>query len=319
VAEWKTDAELYDAAYRVGRKVVDMYTDDGAFIGVGQPLDAVMNGFREDAEFFMSLDPRKIIDEFERLRRAAADTGHNAEAESILTAAEGHLIANWHGAAAEKFAHQMSYARTFMGQQQEQLAFAAHSMGTAYSLAVHARSSYHNIAEATIGQCDNEIAEHGKRNTKAAIGLLGEIAKACITGFSLPAKAGEVTVWALENFVAIGTKAGEVALEGDDCAKVTNSYVQAIRGLKGSFEDGLNQLRMWLDEQEGSLAQDKVPLLEPLPASVDVKGADFSYGSFFHEERGRDSFGPRVEQQRKMNASKFYEPTGPIGERLAGR
>jgi hypothetical protein len=318
MSDWLTDAQLYDTAERLGKKIVEMYTHAGKFIGAGTVRDGVMDGVRYDAEIFMSLDPQRIIDEFQRMQRAARDTGDNAEAAGHLRTAGSHLTANWHGGAADRFAQQMSYAETFMEQQQRELAFAAHSMGTAYSLAVHARRNYHNLAEATIAQCDNEIAAQTGRTTKAAVGMLGEIAKSCITGFSVAVKAGEVTVWALENFVSIAAKGGEIMLEGDECEKVTASYNRGQRQLTASFEDGLNEVRKWVDTQEGELAKDKIPLLEPLPLDTDVNGADFSYGKFFHEDRSRDTFSPRVEEQRKKPEQHQDRPVGLIGRRLSG-
>jgi hypothetical protein len=318
MTDWVSDGQLYDVADQLGKKIIEMYTHAGEFISAGTNRNAILASVRVDADRFLSLDPQRIVDEYQRMLRAARDTGDNAEAASHLRVASGHLTANWHGDAAQRFAQQMSYAETFMEQQQRELSFAAHSMGTAYSLAVHARRNYLNLAEAAISQCEKEIADEDTRTAKAQVGMLGEIAKACITGFSAIAKSGEVTVWALENFVSIAAKGREITLEGSNHNAVLNSYNNAVGDLTVSFEDGLNEIRKWLDTQESELAKDKIPLLEPLPVYTDVNGADFSYGKFFHEDRGRDVFTQSVEAQRKPPVEENNDPTGPIGLRLAG-
>jgi hypothetical protein len=67
MADWKTDSELYEVADRLGRKIVDMYTTGGVWISAGINLNAVLDSVRADAEIFLSLDPQRIVDEFQRM------------------------------------------------------------------------------------------------------------------------------------------------------------------------------------------------------------------------------------------------------------
>jgi hypothetical protein len=54
------------------------------------------------------------------------------------------------------------------------------------------------------------MAKQAERDNKALIGMFGEIAKACITGFVKPDKASTVVRWGLETFIDIGGKTHEV-------------------------------------------------------------------------------------------------------------
>ncbi|MEV4318274.1 hypothetical protein [Actinocrispum sp. NPDC049592] len=319
MADWKTDAELYDVAQELGNKIADMYTDAGVWVSAGTNVNAVVESVRLDAEDFMSLDPQKIIDEFERMQRAASQTGEDAVAKALLDEAGIRLQANWNGEAALAFGHQMSYIETFMQQQDNQIGFAAHCMGTLYALAVNARRSYHDIANATIAACEKEMKEQTDRENKALVSILGEVAKACIAGFTRFESAGEVVKWGLDGFISAGSATYQAVMEGSEAKEVVQRYLQTRNNLRGSFEDGLNQLTKWITLQESELAKVRVPLLEPLPLCMDIKGADFSYDRFFSTERDPASFGPKVEQEReKLKNEQIGRPAGLIGRRLAG-
>ena len=150
MAVWKTDTELYGIAERLGNKIVDMYDLSGTIIPHGAPREGVIESLRIDADIFASLDPRRITDEFERMQRAAKDLGEDATAQGLLESANNKLTTIWRGEAAEAFGHQMTYIEMFMQQQDRALTAAAHSMGTAFTLSLHARSSYYELADATI-------------------------------------------------------------------------------------------------------------------------------------------------------------------------
>lgn len=318
MADWKTDSELYEVADQLANKIMQMYTDAGVFIPVGQKRDAVLESVRLDTETYMSLDPQKIIDEFQRMQHAARDTGEDAVARGLLQASNIKIGSAWFGEAADAFGHQMTYIEVFMQQQEAQIMFAAHSMGTLYTLAVQARRSYHDLAGATISACQKEMGEQRERDNKAMVGIFGEIAKACITGFVKPGKPSEVVRWGLETFIDIGSKTHEVLVDGSEAENVVGSYNSARQQLQGSFEDGLNQLTKWINMQENELSKDKVHLLEPLPLCTDVDSPDFSYQKFFSPERDPSSFGPRTELERRKIHEERNRPSGLIGHRLDG-
>ncbi|SMD20756.1 hypothetical protein [Kibdelosporangium aridum] len=317
MADWKTDAELYDIANRLGRKIIEMYSKAGVWISAGLYVDTLIKNIVMDAETYMSLEPQRIIDEFERMQKAARDTGEDAVSKATLNTAAIKL-GEWTGAGAEAFMDQMNYIQTFMEQQNRQILFAAHCMGTAYSLAVNARRNYYELADATIAACDKEMKKQAERDTKATIGILSEIATACITGFGKPDKAATVVRWGLESFVAIGAKTGEVVIEGSEAPEVVSSYTRARSNLESSFHDGLAELTRWIEVQERDLAEVKNPILEPLQREIDVTGADFDYGKFFHDARDPAVFGAKVEQERKKIQEEQNRPPGLIGQRLDG-
>jgi hypothetical protein len=319
MADWKTDSELYEIADRLGHKIVDMYTKAGVFIGAGTSRNAVIDSVRLDADIYTSLDPQKIVDEFKRMRRAAKDTGEDAVAKSLLDAANNKLTGGiWHGEAADAFGHQMSHIETFTQQQEAEIMFAAHGMGTAYTLAVQARRSFHDLADASIAACAKEMDEQTKRDNKAMIGIFGEIAKACVTGWVKPESGAEVVRWGLESFIDIGSATREALVEGSETEDVVASYLRTQRELKASFEDGLNILAKWISMQDAELSKDKVPLLEPLPPCTSVNGPDFSYDKFFNRDRDPGSFRTKVEQEHKKILDEQNRPNGLIGKRLAG-
>ncbi|MFC0109215.1 hypothetical protein [Kibdelosporangium aridum] len=317
VAEWKTNDELYDIARLLGRKIIDMYTKADVWVPAGFHVESIIGGLEADAEKYTTLEPQKIIDEFERIQKAARDTGENAVAKAVLTTAAA-ALSQWHGDGAKAFIGQMSYIDTFTDQQNRQILFAAHCMGTAYSLAVHARRNYYELAEATIAACDKEMDNQTDRDNKATIGILSEIATACITGFAKPDKAATVVRWGLESFVAIGSKTAEVVIEGSEAPAVVASYNRARTGLENSFQDGLAELTKWIGLQEQDLAQVKNPIIEPLQPEIDVAGADFSYGKFFHTDRDPATFNGKVDQERKKLQEEQDRPAGLIGQRLDG-
>ncbi len=318
MADWKTDGELYDVAQQLGNKIADMYTKAGVWVSAGTNVDAIVESMRMDAEEFMSLDPQKIVDEFDRMQRAATQTGEDAIAKALLDEANIRLQAKWSGDAAVAFGHQMSYIETFMHQQDNQIGFAAHCMGTLYALAVNARRSYHDIASATIAACEKEMKEQTERDNKAIVSILSEVAKACIAGFTRFENAGEVVKWGLDGFISAGSATYQAVMEGSEAPEVVTRYMQTRDNLRGSFEDGLNQLTKWITLQENELAQVRVPLLEPLPLCIDIKGADFSYDRFFTEDRDNASFGPKVERERQRLKNEAGRPAGLIGHRLDG-
>jgi uncharacterized protein YukE len=318
MADWKTDTELYDIAERLGNKIISMYNVDGVYIPNDGPRQSVVESIRMDADIFTSMDPRKIMDEFERMQRAAKDVGEDAVAQGLLQSANNKLTTIWRGEAAEAFGHQMTYIETFMRQQDKQLTFAAHSMGTAYTLAVHARSSFYELADATIAKCEQEIKETMERDNKAALAILTEIVKACITGFSQPESAGELVRWGLESFIDISKETQNVLIDGSKAEEVVASYIRARDNLKNSYTEGLNILGKWLSVQDSSLSQEKIPLLEPMPACTDVRSPDFSYGKFFDKERDPATFGGNVDQERQKMLDQQNQPAGLIGRRLDG-
>lgn len=332
---WKSDSALGMIAFDLGRKVIEMYDSCGTPIPTtyvdprgphrGSPSHDAQQTFIEmfilDAEDFTSLDPQKIIDEYQRMRQAADATGTESGADQHLGTARTKLAAGWHGEAAVAFAEQLENIGKFMDQQQERLVYAMQAMGTAFGLAVQFRQSYFDLAETTIEACRAVMAKHpdAPTVTSTMIEIGSELVKLGVgaVGAKSPKELAKVGIeWFKEEFQ--GAVKEKVSIDSSDAARVLDGYVNARSRLRGSFEDGLGQLGMWLDRQRGSYFSLRVPILEPLPASCDVRGPDFSYGKFFNDGHDATAYAPKVEQERKKFAEENPRPDGPIHRRLKG-
>ncbi|WP_436494714.1 hypothetical protein [Actinokineospora sp. HUAS TT18] len=314
---------MHDVAVRLGEKIIEMYTDAGEWVPSwggpgGNPRQTYIESLVIDAQEFMALDPQKITDEYFRIQGAAQRT-YSGEAKAELEVAGSRLAANWHGEAATEFAKQMSYAESFMEQQAERMAFAMQALCTAYHLAVEIRRSYVDLAEAAIAACDVEMGKQAGREAKARVGLGSELVKAVIGGLGLKG-ALEIVKQTIDGAVSVVSKTEEIELEGSEAGEVVNLYLAGRDRLRHHWESGLWDIRDWLAQQDSALSKDSVPLLEPMPSSVDVYSPDFSYKHFYSDHHAPETYAPRVEEQRRklIDAKNLEEPSGLIGHLLAG-
>jgi hypothetical protein len=278
-----------------------------------------INSFIADAEDFMSVEPQKVEAEFERmLGEGSVINVLGSTQGGALENANARLAANWHGAAADAFAAQMFNIQRFLDEQRDRVLQAAKAMGTLYKLTIETRRSYYNLAEATIAACAKEMTDQENRDTKADIGILGEIVSAGLSLFNLE-KAVDLLKEGLKGFTDITTKSVEISLEGSAAPEVVESYIRGRNQLRESFDSGLHELAKWIKDQHSQLRGESMPILEPLPACVDITGPDFRYEIFQHEDRDPGAYGPKVEQQRAELAEVNHRTSDPeIGRRLDG-
>src|SRR6266540_3003136 len=155
---WRTNEHMAQLAHELGTEITQMLDNETGGVPNYPPLvpggapspnpqKMIVDSIVADAVDFMSLEPQKIADEYQRMQSAADATGENGEAKRNLKIALAQIAANWHGAAAVAFAGQMSNIEEFMDQQEMNLLVAAQAMGTAFGLAVRIRESYCNLAE----------------------------------------------------------------------------------------------------------------------------------------------------------------------------
>jgi uncharacterized protein YukE len=328
VADWLTNEELALTAHRLGTAVMAMYDKAGIIVSLpayagGTPSpdsrQTFINSFIADAEDFMSVEPQKVEDEYHRMHQEGDKLDKIASAEGgALENANARLAGNWHGAAADAFAAQMFNIQRFLDEQRDRTLQAAQAMGTLYKLAIETRRSYYNLAEATIAACEKEMADQDNRDTKAEVGMLGEIVSAGLSLVSLE-KAVDLLKEGLKGFTDITTKSVEISLEGSEAPDVVESYIRGRNQLRESFDSGLHELAKWIKDQDSQFRGGSMPILEPLPACLDITGPDFRYEIFQHEDRDPASYGPRVEQQRAELAEMNHRTSDPeIGRRLAG-
>ncbi|SDC43159.1 Protein of unknown function [Actinokineospora iranica] len=80
----------------------------------------------------------------------------------------------------------------------------------------------------------------------------------------------EIASQGLQAFVSITVQLEEISLEGSEAAKVVDAYSKGRNRLREWFQDGLDQLRTWIEKQERMFDGDDVPLLAPLPALIAI-------------------------------------------------
>lgn len=316
---WRTNEQIADLAHRLGTNVTQMLDNEGPGVPDFPPLtpggppsynpqQTIVDSIVSDSVDFMSLEPQKISDEYLRMQKVADDTGENGDAKRNLKIALAQIAANWHGDAALAFAGQMSNIEEFMNQQERNLLVAAQAMGTAFGLAVHMRESYCDLAENTIAACKNVIAKQSPGGgPRAGIAIGVEIVKAGIKLADIDT-VKKLKDWAIERFLDVVKGAVEVV----------ESYLRARDQLRRSFEDGLKQLRDWLNDQHWAYLRKPIPLLVPLPSSVEVASPDFSYDKFFNDHHDPGAYSPKVERERKKYVDEQH-PHGVIADRLGGQ
>lgn len=324
---WRTNEQMAQLARELGTEITQMLDNEGPGVPNFPPLtpggapsdnpqQMLVDSIVADAVDFMSLEPEKIADEYRRMQKAADDTGENGDAKRNLKIALTQIAANWHGDAAVAFAGQMSNIEEFMDQQERNLLTAAQAMGTAFGLAVRMRESYYNLAENTIAACRNVLAKQNQgESPRAGLAMGVDIVKSGIDLVDIDT-VKKLKDWAVGKFFdALKAAVEEKPIEDSGAGQVVDSYVRSRDQLRRSFEDGLNQLRDWLNDQHWAYIRKPIPLLEPLPSYTHVESPDFSYERFSNDHHNAGSYTPRVEQERKRYVEEKH-PSGVIAQRL---
>ena len=325
---WRTNEQLAQLAHRLGTAITTMLDHEGPGVPDFPPLTpggapsdnpqrTLVDSIVADAVDFMSLEPQKVADEYQRMQQAADDTGENGEAKGNLKIALTQIAANWHGDAAVAFARQVSNIEEFMNQQERNLLVAAQAMGTAFSLAVRIRESYCDLAETTIAACRNVIDEQNQgESPKAGLAMGLEIVKSGVDLADLDS-VKKFKGWAIDKFFdALTDAVEEQPVDDSGAGQVVDSYLRSRDQLRRSYEAGLEQLRDWLNNQHWAYLRKPIPLLAPLPSCAHVESPDFSYEKFLNDHHSPGTYGSKVEQERKKLVE-AQPPSGAIAERLA--
>src|SRR5437660_7590859 len=285
--DWKNDATLGLVALNLGQKVVEMYDSCGIPIPddyldpkgppVGDVQQKVIEMFILDAEDYTSMDPQKIVDEYQRMQKPADATGtEGSEAAIHLDTAHGLVLAHWQGDAAIAFAEQLDKITKFMDQQQERLVYAMQAMGMAFGMAVQFRQSYFDLAQATIEACRDVIDKRPPEPTVNSVMIALGREMVTLTVEALGAKnPKELAKTAIGWFKDKFEKSKEsVSVGNGDASRVLNGYLDARQRLRDSYDGGLSRLRDWLDAQRSAYFSLNVPILDPLPSCTDVHSPD---------------------------------------------
>jgi len=289
VSDWVSDDEIWTAENSLRDTFVAMLDDE--LPASGYPRDQI-EGLRRDTQLFVSVDPQKIADEYERVHKAAEAIGENVEAVPALRQSIRYLN-NWTGAAADEFKKQIDKMEIFCDEQQTRLLRGVQGLAAAYVVAVNGRSSFLGLLKATNAAGINEIDDQKKEDTKLASALLFDMAAGLLEGD--PRK---MLAWATVNLVEIGKDVMDRVVEGNDADQVMDSYRREADTLVRSFEDALNHIANDFGNQTADACQPS-GMLKPLPPICDVGSPDFRWENFQDTVHDPGPVGPVVEEERK--------------------
>ncbi len=300
MASWVTDDELYGAAERCATKMIEMYHD-----WVGNPdkhpkgptnlPKTLIDSLRLDAEDFMFFDPQKLVEEYDRVRNIATAIGDNPDLAGDFAETDAHLV-NWTGDAATEFKRRLGMIKEYAELQQTNIGEGMRALLMLAQLAMHARSDYLELVEATIAAAEHEIGEQSKRAAIAALSVASEIVD---WGLNLDPK--KIMTDSVGMLAKVGTAIAQYEIEGDDADVVVDHYLQAKNHLLDSNRNVLEWVaKQFLEQRVDEAVERGQPLRKPLPVYCQVDSPDFRYENF-QSTRGGDPgpIAPTVEEERQ--------------------
>jgi hypothetical protein len=289
VGNWRTNKDIEDAV----NSLRDLFTamQDGDFPASGYPRTQI-DGLARDREIYLSIDPQKVSDEYERVYKATLAIGDNYEAVAELRQSIRYLT-NWTGAAADEFKKQIDKMEVFCDEQQTRMLRGLMGLAATYAVAVEGRDSFYRLLLATEAAGRKEMEDQAKEDTKLQSALLFDIATGILSGD--PKKLlGSAVVTAVE----IGKDVVDRAIEGNDADQVMGSYRREADWLNESFGSALDRIRADLNNQIHDAVQPS-DMFKPLPLICDVSSPDFRYENFQDSVHSPGAIGPVVEDERK--------------------
>jgi len=299
MADWVTDDQLYDAADRCARKLIQMYHDwigdpSKHPRGAGNLPMTIIDSLRLDAEDFMFLDPQKLVEEYNRVLEVAKRIGTNTDLAQDIAETNAHLI-NWTGDAATQFKRRLGAIDEYCDLQQTNIALGLQGLLMAFQLAVHARADYLELAEATIAAAEHEIDEESKRDAVAVVSVAEAVVESTLT---LDPK--KILTEGASLLVKVGATAIERQIEGNDADVVIDNYLRVRNEMTRRYEHSLGFAKRFLQDRLDGAVKDGQPFREPLPVYCDVTGPNFNYENFQSTRAGdAGPIAPTVEDERQ--------------------
>jgi hypothetical protein len=291
--------------------MIDATTMTGAR---GAEVDAIS---RDDLTVSMSLDPKKIQEEFDRLRKAAFRVGEDPEPVVWVNEAK-HKLDGWRGPAADAFRRHLDRITEFVRETQNQAILnGLQALGALFVLAYRMREDYYNLAKTVTSCANHEIDQERVRDNKAKLAITKELVKTLLA--INPAGAVEA---GLEFFVEVGATFAEEEIEGTGTDAVIDEYRRLSTTLRESYEFELNQLTAKLQGDWKTQVDNEAHLtvMRPLPSYMDVSSPDFNYAAFWTEEYPKDGpFGAQVAAERERYAQEEEAEETEINKRLEGQ
>ncbi len=279
----------------------------------------VRDGIVADAEFFMSMDPQRLEDEFND-QVWATNHIHDDGAIANVEYVQG-LVAPgiWAGDAAEAFFTQMSNVKTFITGQQAQTVMAAQAAGMMLAVSVQFRESFFSLMEMTTDVCQAIVRGQVNKDTNWKSLFVDIVAEAKnLLTLKTPA---DLTSSLVDKVIG-GTKMfSDEPVPDSDAGVIIDGYISSRDRLKKSFQDNVDAIRQWIAQRRAEFAASRtaVLLLRPLPPYTDVDGPDFRYSLFQYAPQpvpGVDD--GSVERERQHYVEEKVKPGGLIGRRMSG-
>ncbi|MEV7040695.1 hypothetical protein [Amycolatopsis sp. NPDC051061] len=174
MGDWTSDDEVRSAADRAARGLIDLFDDeqpDGKWLGSPEAYPdgggaVLLRGLLDDADQVLSLDPQKIIDEFERMKKVGRVLDQDTSSDIVDAFRKiDYSVQDWEGGGADAFRHQISMIQAFLGQQTGYLIKTVESLAVLLAASVQARRDYVAVADATGAAVAKALegAEHGRQ------------------------------------------------------------------------------------------------------------------------------------------------------------
>lgn len=309
----RSDGEVGEA-FRVMKEALNAMMDATGVTGRGVEIDGLV---QDDLNVSLSLDPKKISEEFDRLRRAAFKVGEDPEPVVWVDDAI-HKLDEWRGPAADAFRRHLGRIGTFVTETQNQAILnGLQALGGMFVLAYQMRQQYYDLARAVTSCADYEIGQQQTREDKVMLSIGKEMLLALMA--MNPAGAVEA---GLVFFVEAGAALGEQSIEGTGGDAVVDQYHEKSVGLRETFEHELNRLTAKLrgDWQTQVENEAKLVVMHPLPSYMDVDSPDFDYTKFWTEEYAPDGpFSKRLADQKERHAQEEAAEETEINKRMEGQ
>jgi hypothetical protein len=324
MANWRTNFYLAERANELANSILTMMQlsgEDASSPGPSDPgdLDATVRAsLIADAEYFMSMDPARLEQEYVD-QKNTIDLILNADAKARIEIARAALSpAVWSGDAARAFHMQFTHMDTFMEQQSMQAASAAEAAAMMLAVSVQFRESFYDLVDKTIVVCRQQIEKQANNGTTWK-SLFSNVAQEVVNVINLKTPTDLVNLSITD--ILEGTKRfGEDDVQGGESGQVIDGYINARTKLTQSYEDNLGIIQSRVSALRTSLNTLKLPLVEPnpLPSSAYVEGPDFRYEHFHPTVPEPGVSATEVEQERERYAAEKSQPDGVISHRLRG-
>jgi hypothetical protein len=316
---WKNDDEVYAWGDTVAARLAGLANKEG--IAYGAEAGAAMRTMlHENARDFLSLDPQKILDEWDRMAKASQDVCVDvSEVVTVELGAAKDWLAGWHGAGADAFKEQVDNIRAFTGTQYVAMAETVRSLAGMLRVAVQSREDFAALAQAVMEQVDKVFKDEQEKNTEFVLKVGNGVVKTVIGALGDPKKALFAVA---ENVMDIGLETVTRTMDGGKLGDIVTSYVRERDRLLHGYESELNEAAAVLERAQELYLGRSPEILKSLPVTVDVHSPDFRYEVFMSKDRDPAGFEASVERERQKYVAeqqpRLVNPDSPIQQRLGG-